>query len=784
MSLPDGRYLISVLADGYKIDGAHFTVPLARSRASSRSSCSPIRCPTRPCGARSSRTSRDHQRDLAIAERARPGRLRRSHQRRPRRGADRRLRQPALHRRTRAKTRTRTRSRFDSLDADMLPVADRRNRRQVRQRRRRPPDDPEPRHQPLRVVGHAAGRADLDPDDDPRGQPRLGRLGDGGLDRLRHRVRRRPASRSRAHLRLRPADDSLERPATRSRPAARARSRASSTAINVLHPAEGRLVRLLGRHHRHQGRPPDRPAVARRCPTSGRGDTAVWVGRGDADGSVRHPGVPDGNYTLSWWDEPQDYILKMINVTVSDGETVDMGNLPLAGWWTKYDGLRLQRHQPQRRQGSRRAGRPELHADAAQARELADGPRHDRGHHRPVRPLLLRERLPARRVARSWRPTTTATTRPASPTRPTTSRPRRRSRARASTSASCRSSASAARIDWGVHAYDPTGRQRRRSAERRHRRHGQLRHDPQRARPAVRRGRGLAARRLRRAGRALRAGRLRHDAGAPCDADGRYELDADGSYAQGKLLNTYVTETWERPTGCAARDVDGNPLVPGVDAARARPRPGHGRRVPLEAPAGRPVRPLPDRPGHARRQLRRGGRRQLRLRRRLLQRHLDATDPAAPDVRRRQTFEPLPARRLPRPRRRSPTTRRATRSTRSPGEEDINIGNGDQIVPQVPPPACAGALHTVDLAGDGDGRLRPVVGDGRPNGVPVGVTVPASDAGRQRRRSSTSAARRTRAQPKPLLRHQARDRSTTASRSCPMFNVFTDVPMPGSASAA
>ena len=28
-NLPDGRYLISVLADGYKIDGAHFTVPLA-----------------------------------------------------------------------------------------------------------------------------------------------------------------------------------------------------------------------------------------------------------------------------------------------------------------------------------------------------------------------------------------------------------------------------------------------------------------------------------------------------------------------------------------------------------------------------------------------------------------------------------------------------------------------------------------------------------------------------------------------------------------------------------
>ncbi len=27
ITLPDGRYLISVLADNYKIDGAHFTVP-------------------------------------------------------------------------------------------------------------------------------------------------------------------------------------------------------------------------------------------------------------------------------------------------------------------------------------------------------------------------------------------------------------------------------------------------------------------------------------------------------------------------------------------------------------------------------------------------------------------------------------------------------------------------------------------------------------------------------------------------------------------------------------
>ena len=60
-------------------------------------------------------------------------------------------------------------------------------------------------------------------------------------------------------------------------------------------------------------------------------------------------------------------------------------------------------------------------------------------------------------------------------------------------------------------------------------------------------------------------------------------------------------------------------------------------------------------------------------------------------------------------------------------EEDINIGNGDSIVPQVPPPACAGALHTVDLAGSGADNYGEVVGTGYDvNGVPVGVTVPAS----------------------------------------------------------
>ncbi len=60
------------------------------------------------------------------------------------------------------------------------------------------------------------------------------------------------------------------------------------------------------------------------------------------------------------------------------------------------------------------------------------------------------------------------------------------------------------------------------------------------------------------------------------------------------------------------------------------------------------------------------------------------------------------------------------------GEEDINIGHGDQIVPQVPPAACAGPLHTVDVADDRHGRLpgrRPVPAA---TALPTGVTVPQS----------------------------------------------------------
>ena len=41
LDLPDGRYLITVLADGYKIDGEHFTVPMEGARAGRPSGVQP-----------------------------------------------------------------------------------------------------------------------------------------------------------------------------------------------------------------------------------------------------------------------------------------------------------------------------------------------------------------------------------------------------------------------------------------------------------------------------------------------------------------------------------------------------------------------------------------------------------------------------------------------------------------------------------------------------------------------------------------------------------------------
>ncbi|MCA9925787.1 MAG: hypothetical protein KC421_25620, partial [Anaerolineales bacterium] len=68
------------------------------------------------------------------------------------------------------------------------------------------------------------------------------------------------------------------------------------------------------------------------------GDTAVYIAPANADGTYQIDNVPDGNYLFTWWDETLHYILDWIQVTVVNGEMYDMGTPFLTGWFTHVDG--------------------------------------------------------------------------------------------------------------------------------------------------------------------------------------------------------------------------------------------------------------------------------------------------------------------------------------------------------------------------------------------------------------------------------------------------------------
>jgi SdrD B-like domain/Polysaccharide lyase family 4, domain II/IPT/TIG domain len=70
----------------------------------------------------------------------------------------------------------------------------------------------------------------------------------------------------------------------------------------------------------------------------GNGDQAVYVGRGNADGSFDIRNVPNGDYQLTLWDNDQELILDSFNVTVNNGATVDVGQKGLVAWHARYEG--------------------------------------------------------------------------------------------------------------------------------------------------------------------------------------------------------------------------------------------------------------------------------------------------------------------------------------------------------------------------------------------------------------------------------------------------------------
>ena len=251
LNVPDGRYLISVLADGYKLDGTHFTMPLddaaivevlmqapplpdATIQAAVFEDISPVNgAPDLPAEhglAGWTGVVRDTLGEVTTDVYGSPlcgngvclsycyvvdG------------GVDIGIVEPSD-----AVGRCPTIS--DQLapgdPTGLFYTTDERPGHRQRLQPARPGDgghrgqdqDPEPRHEPLHARGHTARRVRLRPDDDPRGQPRLGLMDHGRRHRPRHRVRRRRRTLPSNHLRLHPWTARHLSPAA-------ARSQASST---------------------------------------------------------------------------------------------------------------------------------------------------------------------------------------------------------------------------------------------------------------------------------------------------------------------------------------------------------------------------------------------------------------------------------------------------------------------------------------------------------------------------------------------------------------------------
>ncbi|MTI84487.1 MAG: pectin esterase [Firmicutes bacterium] len=79
------------------------------------------------------------------------------------------------------------------------------------------------------------------------------------------------------------------------------------------------------------GDPVDRPWIA--LSDIGGNDQQVYTGRGDSNGNFEIEHVPPGLYQMAIWDEPLDYIISFRTVQVGPGETVDMGDIGIPRWY-------------------------------------------------------------------------------------------------------------------------------------------------------------------------------------------------------------------------------------------------------------------------------------------------------------------------------------------------------------------------------------------------------------------------------------------------------------------
>ncbi len=504
------------------------------------------------------------------------------------------------------------------------------------------------------------------------------------------------------------------------------------------------------------------------------GDTTIYVGQADQNGKFTINNVPDGDYSLAYWDEPQDYILNLFNVTVRNGETVDLGVIPLNGWWTTIRGHIFN---DLNANGKMDAGEPGL-AGFPVTMKKRENSVMDRGaitvntdaegyyfmeNAYPITQWLVEE------VYSDLYYTTGVTFQADNQPTETTIL------GQGVDVNVLPIIGLGGRLDWGVRAYDKGTNGGIVGTVSYDTTRNEL--DPRYA--AVENWQpGVSDIPVKLyeptpCPRNPTTGEI--TGGAVCDSSGRYQLDTDGSFMKGKLVNSYMSETWQRPTGCVARDMDGIPMTHGVDENSLPTNPNAGCiEAPLQSVQFGPMATDQGTPAANFGATVDGN---YGFGDGCFNGTLDDTDPSNP-ICVGGTFDPLPPNdylvsiNIPN----DALGRPMYKVTK---EEDINIFNGDQWVPQVPPPACVGALHTVDLANSG-GPGKPVTDNYPAQSVafPGGsILVPASTPVDNQPYADAGGSYYD-GQAKPLCDTKlvtVSDRKSIA----PSFNIFTDVPVAG-----
>lgn len=546
--------------------------------------------------------------------------------------------------------------------------------------------------------------------------------------------------------------------------------------INAYWPPVGGITGEPGLLGGEPDFPIDRPWVA--LSDLNGGDTAVYIGQGNPDGTFSISGVPDGDYALGVWDEPQNHIFNFMNITVQNGETVDLGAISMMGWWTTLEGYVFN---DINENGKREEGEPGIpnfpivmrkRDNTVMDRGAVLVPTDASGYYYMENAYPLTQWFIEEAYADGFR--TTGITFQAD------NQPQETTVLGSGVDVNVLPIIGlGGRLDWGVKQYAPGTNGGI---------VGTVSYDTTRNELDP----SLAAVEDWQPGvpditvNLYKPLECPYDDVTPCDINGFYALNEDGSFARGELLNQAITETWEQPrgsgspSGCVARNVNGDALTHGTDedvlpldpAARCLEAPMMGVQFGpnwdgenfaatvdgnygfgdgcFEAGGFDPgsgacvsgdFAPLP--PGDY---------------------LVEIVSPTEGDMYGAGAVHP------------DQPLYKVTR------EEDINIGNGDQFIPQVPPPACAGKLHIVDVATIDTDGYGPIVGTGYidqgGNGVASGVVVPASEP-------TTNA---TFADLGGTLEHEGQPRALCDVKLVPLgdqrsiaptFNLFTDVPIPG-----